>query len=203
MTHSATRLALLIAAAWCVVASPARACSFDNEDQSFSLDTLDHYYPNAYAVVLAMVDARRDGSLTRLLDPQGPKLFMFQRLLRVVRSFEGQVRDAARALPEPDARPPAFSLLLVESMLWVRFGPDIATRPALAHATGPEPGDVVAVIGDDALAALAAGRFDLAAAEQKGYVQLHGPAAGIASFRRVYSHVGATAAAAASAASVR
>lgn len=193
MMRRASRFAIAVTAAWCAIAGPAHACAFDSEDQSFSLDTLDHYYPGAYSVVLRMVEARREGTLSRLIDPQAPKLFMLQRLLRVVRNFEGLIRDAARTAPEAEVKPPAFTLLLVESMLWVRFGPDIADRPALAHATGPEPGDIVAVMGEDALAAIAAGRFELAGAEQRGYVQFHGSAEAIARFRLAYSHIGTTA----------
>lgn len=172
-----------------IAASPAaaRACAYDNEPHDFSLDTLDHYYPGAYQVVLRTVEARRDGTLTRLLDPDAQKLFSFQRLLRVVRGFERQARAAAQAR---GAEPPATSILLVESMLWVRLPTDISSRAAQVHVPQPHPGDLVVVLGDDALAAIVNGKLDLAQVEQRGMLQIHGAVAAAADFRRIYANLG-------------
>lgn len=188
MTHRARIVvALTLAATLAATPSALRACAFDNESQDFSLDTLDHYYPGAYQVVLRMVEARRDGTLTRLIDPNAQKLFSLQRLLRAARGFEAQVRAAAQA---PGVEPPPTSVLLVDSMLWVRLPADIATRPAQMHVPQPSLGDLVVVMGDDALGAIVNGKLDLAEAEQRGLMQFHGSGPAIADFRRAYANVG-------------
>lgn len=188
MTANRAIAALVLAAALTgAAAGPVSACAYDNEPQDLSIDTLDHYYPGAYGVVLAVVAARRDGTLTRLLDPDAQKLFSFQRLLHVVRSFEGQMRAAAR---EASVAPPATAVLLVESMLWVRLPADVAERGAQVHVPHASPGDLVVVLGDDALAAIAGGKLDIATAEHKGFLNLQGAASAQADFRRVYANVG-------------
>ena len=59
MTTRPCMLALACLALLAVTPTAADACSFDNEDNGFSLDTLDHYHPGSYDVVLKVVEARR------------------------------------------------------------------------------------------------------------------------------------------------
>lgn len=171
---------------------PAHACAYDNEDQSFSLDTLDHYYPGAYSVVWSAVEARRAGRLTRLTDPDAPKLFMLQRILRAARTFEGLMRTAARSSATGADLPPPVSVLLVDSMLWVRLPADAATRQGEVHAVGPLPGDTIAVLHDDAMGAVVAGRLSLAEAEAQGLLKLLANSTEAAAFHRYYAGVGGT-----------
>jgi hypothetical protein len=182
-------MTLALMAMLSVAPATSRACMFDDEDNGFSLDTLDHYYPGGYSVVLKMVEARRDGRLMRLLDPAAPKLFMLQRLLKVVRGFEAQVRAAALE-HAAEGQPPAFSLLLVESMLWVRFPATVAERAIEVHLPEPKPGDLIAIMGEDALIEIAAGRMTLAEAEKDGWLQFHGSGPAIARFYQTYSRIG-------------
>lgn len=176
---------------WTLAASaPAHACAYDNESHDLSLDTVDHYYPGAYGVVLKVVEARRTGSLKRLIEPDANRLFAFQRLLRVVRTFEGHMRSAARQSVSAGSSPPSVAMLLVESMLWVRFPETLAEGSAQVHVAAPVPGDLVLVLGDDAMAAIVDGKLDIAQAEQRGFLHLHGAESSRVAFRLIYAPVG-------------
>lgn len=183
-------MVLALGAAAIAASATARACAFDDEpDPDFTIDTLDHYYPGGYAVFVKVADARREGLLERYVRAGADKPEMKERLFALAGAFERQVRAAARARA-PAGTPPAFSLLLLDSMMWSHFSERIATEPAEIHAPEPKPGDLIVIASDDAMAAVAAGRFQLADLEQRGWLRYYGSGPGIARFRLAFARVG-------------
>lgn len=168
------------------------ACAFDDEpDPNFNIDTLNFYYPDAYSVFVRVADARREGALGHIAPLDMPKDEMKARLMSLASVVELQVRAAAKQRA-PFGTPPPMSMLFLESMMWVHFPSTIADEPAEIHAPEPTPGDVIAVVGEDALVAVADGRLDLTEAEKRGWLQLFGSGPAIQRFRLAYSKVGGT-----------
>lgn len=183
-------LALAVWTATIAASGTARACAFDDEpDPDFTIDTLDHYYPGGYTVFVKVADARREGLLQRYVRADADKPEMRARLIALAEAFERQVRAAARARA-PAGTPPAFSLLLLDSMMWSHFSERIATEPAEIHTQEPKPGDLIVIASDDAIAAVAAGRLQLADLEQRGWLRYYGSGPGIARFRLAFARVG-------------
>ena len=187
-------LALILAASGFAASPAARACAFDDEpDPDFNIDTLNNYYPGGYAVFVRVGDARRENTLGHLIAVDASKDEMKDKLFALAGAFERQLRAAAIARA-PDGTPPAFSLLLLDSMMWVHFPERLATEAAEIHAPQPSPGDLIVIAGEDAIVAVASGRFDLTELEKRGWLQYFGSGPAIARFRHTFARVGATAA---------
>ena len=123
-------------------------------------------YPDALDVLSRVVEARRAGVLAKAAEL--PPSMHLQRAMATVLRFDRQVRVVVR---ETKVEP--FALLQIETMLWSRFPAGPATAPVEAHAKGPEPGDLVVVVGEDVLREVVAGRMTLGAAREKGWLRLY------------------------------
>jgi hypothetical protein len=176
---TARRAILTVVAAVCMMAAPVLACSYDGEDNGLSVDTLNHYYPDSYGVVLSVLEARRAGRLERFTAEPTPKLVALQRVTRALRDIDG--------LRTPHPGSPDVAVLLVESMFWARY-PD--GRRAEVHLPGPQPGDVVVITSEDVIAGIAARRITVAQAEAAGWLMLYGRPDQITATRAAYAAIG-------------
>lgn len=175
-----TRRAILsVVAAVCLAAAPVLACSYDGEDNGLSVDTLNHYYPDSFGVVLSVLDARRVGRLERFTTETTPKLVALQRLTRALREIDG--------LRAPRPGSPDVAVLLVESMFWARYPEG---RRVEVHLTGPQPGDVVIITSEDVIAGIAARRLTVAQAEAAGWLMLYGRPDLITAARAAFAAIG-------------
>ena len=157
---------LMLAAAMAAGASGAVACALE-EDVSLSRDTLNHYYPDALDVLSRIVDSRRAGALSK--PAEVPQALILRRQMGSLQRLDVRMRAAAK-----DVKGPAFAVLLIETMLWSRF-PGRPDAPAELHAQGPLSGDLVVVMGEDALREIVSGRMTPAVARDKGWLRLYGP----------------------------
>jgi hypothetical protein len=69
---------------------------------------------------------------------------------------------------------PVVSMVLIETMLWVRYKPARTTLDMIPHADGPTNGDVVIVTDEQVVAALNEGRVTPQAARELGLLRLYG-----------------------------
>jgi hypothetical protein len=80
----------------------------------------------------------------------------------------------------------AFSLVLIEPMLWTRFRFDDGQVRTEVHVDGPQPGDLVVVSAEAALREVVAGRLTMPAVEAAGLVRFYGDPAHITQARRLF-----------------
>lgn len=113
----------------------SHACGFHN-DVTLARGMLNWVYPDALHVVGAMATAVTEERLPRPSAESGPDPFG-ARYRALVVMLDRLKNELGKAMPSP----PAFSLVLVEPMLWTRFQSDDGELRAQLHAGGPRPGD--------------------------------------------------------------
>ena len=153
------------------IVTPARSCGF--EDGSFTAvqrGMLNWVYPRALYVRGAAGSALQAGLLQPRHFTRQSGLFAFHRTVDNMR------RLAARLGEIPDPHIAAFSMVLLEPMLWTEFesGPDgVQIRP---HASGARSGAPVVVTDVPVVAALVSGDISGDAAVRAGLLRLYGDA---------------------------
>jgi hypothetical protein len=123
----------------------AVACGY-HDDVTLARGLLNWVYPDALHVVGAMAEAVSEKRLPapnfgRERDPWG-----YHRIARSLQQYAQQLR-----MPLGETRPPEFSLLLIEPMLWTRFISEAGELQAQVHVSGPEAGDLVLISGEDVI----------------------------------------------------
>jgi hypothetical protein len=176
----------LMAGAGVMIASPrgSLACGF-HDDVAFARGMLNWVYPDALHVVGAMTTAVAEERLPRSSAESGPDLFGTR--YRTLTAMLDRLKDELGAAMPPS---PAFSLVLVEPMLWTRFHSDDGEFRAQVHAGGPRPGDLVVVSGGKVVQALVDGRLSVGEAHRLGLLRLYGADGEQARFLAAYGHVG-------------
>ncbi len=89
-----------------------------------------------------------------------------------------------------ETRPPAFSLLLIEPMLWTRFVAEDGDLRAQVHTSGPQAGDLVLISGEDVIREVTRNRLTIGEAHRRGLVRLYGTEEQVALFLTLYDRVG-------------
>ena len=105
-----------------------------------------------------------------------------------VRSIE-QYAQQLRML-SGGTRPPAFSLLLIEPMLWTRFVSEDGDLRAQVHASGPQAGDLVLISGEEVIREVTSNRLTIGEAHRLGLIRLYGTEEQVALFLTLYDQVG-------------
>lgn len=184
--HVVTAGILVAAIVAAMAGSPGRslACGFHN-DVAIARGMLNWVYPDALRVVGATAMAVAEERLPRSDAESGPDPFGAR--YRALAVMLDRLKDElGAAMPSS----PAFSLVLVEPMLWTRFDSDAGELRAQMHATGPRPGDLVIVTSSRVAQALVDGRFSIAEAHRLGLLRLYGTDDRQARFLAAYGHVG-------------
>jgi hypothetical protein len=163
------------------VSPAAQTCGY-HDPSSMRVGMLNLAYPDALYVRTAVWSAQLSGAIARdevlpETDPQTATIrAMFRLRATVVRL--GELGDRMGA--SLDGRPvPAFSMVLIGTMLWTRFEPAGAALRTEVHTTGPAPGDVVIVTDEPVVAALLDGRISARDARELGLVRFYGAEAGV------------------------
>lgn len=165
-------------AAMLAFAAPVTACGYHS---SVAVGALNVAYPNALWVRTAVWQAQLDGLLERAdahptSNPVAARLALARRF-REVSARLAQLRDHL-ASQQPTETTPAFSVLLLEPMMWSRFVSDGGAVALQVHTDGPVSGDVVLITDEPVLAALATGRMRFAHALELGVLRVYGLPAG-------------------------
>ena len=174
----------LIAAA---PAAPALACGYD-DPRSISQSVLNWSYPDS----LYVIGAISRGIMARRLplanfDRPGPDLFGHR--YQLTKMSVDQLGEMLRvASPRPSQS--AFSLVLVEPMLWTRFEPAADGLRTRVHVSGPEQADLVLVSGEAVIGEIAAGRLTIGEATNRGLIRFYGSDEQKAEFIGAYQSVG-------------
>lgn len=184
--HFATTGILVAAIVGAMAGSPGRslACGFHN-DVAIARGMLNWVYPDALHVVGAMAMAVAEERLPRSSAESGPDPFGAR--YRTLAVMLDRLKDELGAATSPST---AFSLVLVEPMLWTRFDSGDGALRAQMHATGPRPGDLVIITSSRVAQALVDGRLSIAEAHRRGLVRLYGSNDQPARFLAAYGHVG-------------
>lgn len=167
-----------------VLTGTALPCS-DHEDPAVGRDRLAANYPGALDILPVVAAARRE----RTLPPANPMAtlwtdkFPLQRHIRAVAKFEEALNLAARG-----GAPAAFSMVMIEPMLWTRYAAADGRAKATIHTEGAEPGELVMVSAEDVINAIGDGRWSLKEAHAAGLLGLHGNQAEVTQFLALYGN---------------
>jgi hypothetical protein len=162
--------------------SGAVACGYHN-DVALLRGVLNWVYPDALHVVGAMAKAVSEKRLpppTFEREPWG-----YHRIVRSLHQYAQQLRVFSG-----ETRPPEFSLLLIEPMLWMRFvseGGDLQTQ---VHVSAPQAGDLILISGEDVIREITNSRLSVGQAYRDGLIRLYGTKEQVALFLSLYDQVG-------------
>jgi hypothetical protein len=164
-------LCLALAAGVAGPAPGAFACGYDNP-QSVSRGVLNWAYPDSLHVIGAI---SREVAARRLplanFSQAGTDLFgrRYRATATALEKFGELLRTAS-----PGPSQPAFSLVLVEPVLWTRFEPGADGLHAKVHVASAEPEDLVLVTGEAVISEIAGGRLTVGEASERGLIRLYG-----------------------------
>ena len=169
--------------------SATLACGY-HDDVSLARGFLNWTYPDALYVVGAISRATVEGRLPvpRATAP-APDVFGvgYRETIRSQERLAAAFRSASANQPSRSA----FSIVLVEPMLWTRFNVDQdGELTAQIHVSGPERGDLIVVSGEMVVAALADSGLTVGEAQRAGLIRLYGSDEQIAWFLVTFRDVG-------------
>jgi hypothetical protein len=159
---------------------PVLACAYEDPSAAdFQQGVLSAFYPKSLYVLGALTQAQLDGII-----PSEPasRANYFAGYLKTDRSLH-LFGDALRDQQSEDGEL-AFTLVLIEPMLWTRFQFDGGRATTLVHADGPGPGDVVVWTAEAALRQIVDHRMTFARAEELGLIRFYGDEAKIGRVRK-------------------
>jgi hypothetical protein len=153
-----------------VIVSGALACGFEDPDSAaMQRGILNLTYPNALYVQGALTHARLNGTIAPPAAAAGQDLFGSE-----LRQATARLQQFSSGLRPGDDDDFAFSLVLIEPMLWTRYIVSGGAVGVSVHASGPGEGDVVVVSSSAALNEIVAGRLTLRRAEETGLIRFYG-----------------------------
>lgn len=166
-------------------ASDSRACGY-HDDVTIARGFLNWVYPESLHVIGAISAATADKRLAfreiAAFDPLG---LQYREMVKALTRF-AELLGAS-----PDQAPPmSFALVLIEPMLWTQFEPGTEGLRAQPHVSGPQPGQLVLVSGQNVIHAIANGELGIAEAHRLGLIRLYGSEQQIAAILYVVSHIG-------------
>ncbi len=177
---------LMFGVVMCWLPPGALACGY-HDDVSRARGVLNWVYPNSLHVIGAISTAVAE----RRLPARGPEpgafgLLGYHGAARSLDQHAQQLRMVAGESP-----PRAFSMLLIGSMLWTRFVPDGDDLRAQVHVSGPEPGDLVLISGEEVIREITRNHLTIGDAFRRGLIRLYGTEEQVALFLTLYDQIGA------------
>jgi hypothetical protein len=166
--------------------APSRgdACGY-HDNVTLARGVLNWTYPDALHVIGAMAQAVSEKrlpapTLGRARDPWG-----YHRVVRSLQRYAQQLRVLSG-----ETRPSAFSLLLIEPMLWTRFTSEGGDLQAQVHVSAPQAGDLVLISGEDVMGEITNSRLSVGEAYRHGLIRLYGTDEQVVLFLTLYGQVG-------------
>jgi hypothetical protein len=165
--------------------SAADSCGY-HDDVSLARGVLNWVYPDALHVVGAISTAVAERRLPVGASVRGGRdLLGYHATVRALDRHARQLRMSSGEMP-----PPAFTLLLIEPMLWTRFVPDNGDVRTQVHVSGPQAGDLVVISGEEVIRAVANNSLTVGEAYRSGVIRLYGTDEQVRSFLTLYDQVG-------------
>lgn len=162
---------------------PAVACGY-HDNVSLARGVLNWVYPDALHVVGAIAKAVGERRLSAPISAErGP--WGYHTLVRSLDRHAKQLEQLTSERP-----PPAFSLLLIEPMLWTHFAADGQELRVQVHASGPRAGDLVLISGEEVIQAITRNRLTIGEAYRHGLTRLYGTEEQAALFLTLFDQVG-------------
>ncbi len=151
-----------------IALAPALACGYHNQ-ADMARGAMNLAFPKSLYVRTAVWQAQLSGVLPRRRAKPAKDLFSYQRTASRLREMGGLL------CPSPDKQM-AFTVALLDSMLWTRFVSGPEGIVASVYVKGPEKGDAVLVTESEVIRAFVESRLDAKSAERHGLFSLYGPA---------------------------
>jgi hypothetical protein len=168
-----------------LAAQPAAvACGYHN-DVSLARGVLNWVYPDALHVVGAIAQAVSERRLPPPTFERQRDAWGYHQVVRLLDQYAQRFR-----LPSDGTRPPPFSLLLIEPMLWTRFASDGGRLQPQAHISGPQAEDLVLISGEDVIREITSSRLSVGEAHRLGLIRLYGTEEQARQFLASYDQVG-------------
>ena len=163
----------------------AVACGY-HDDVSLARGVLNWVYPDALHVVGAIAKAVSERRLPVSTSAGGEgNPWGYHHTVRSIDRHARQLRAQSGG-----TRPPAFSLLLIEPMLWTRFAPEGGDLQAQVHVSAPQAGDLVVISGEGVIREIANSRLSIGDAYRRGLIRLYGTEEQVEFFLTRYEQVG-------------
>ena len=180
--HSAVwtgALVVVVAMAGVSYPPPVFACAYEDPSAAdFQQGVISAFYPKSLYVLGALTQAQLDGIIPSEPAPRANYLAGYLKTDHSLHLFGDALRDQRS---EDGAL--AFTLVLIEPMLWTRFLFDGGRATTFVHVDGPRPGDVVVWTAEAALREIVDHRMTFARAEELGLVRFYGDEAKIGRVR--------------------
>ena len=165
--------------------SQAAACGY-HDDVSRARGILNWSYPDSLHVVGAISTAVAEKRLPAPAPVRGGfGLLGYHGTARALDRLAEQLR-----MSSDEATLPAFSLLLIEPMLWTRFVSESGDVRPQVHMSGPQAGDVVVISGEEVIREIAHKRLSIREAYRRGLIRLYGTEDQVGLFLTRYDQVG-------------
>jgi hypothetical protein len=156
------------------------ACGYEDPNSAaMRRGVLNWAYPQALHVLGALTRARMDGIVAPSEGPATTDALALHKTARMLQRFADTI---GAELPGDDL---AFSLVLIEPMLWTRFAVRDERFSASVHVDGPAAGDVVMIATEAALWEIVGQRLTPERAEELGLIRLYGDPAKVARLRAI------------------
>lgn len=169
-SRGALRLALVVTAMLSTAPAP-RACGF-HSSADYSVGLLNWAYPNSLYVRTAVWMAEDAGVLPPRRPEPAADLVAFQRMTQQLHTIADQLNASMTTADQP----PAFSVVLIDKVLWTHFARSPSGLNADVHTDGARPGDVVIVTHSKVIGELVGGALTAIAARDSGLVRYYGQA---------------------------
>lgn len=162
----------------------ALSCGYEDPNSvAFQRGVLNFAYPDALHVIGALTQARITGVVAALPE-ESPRSDLFGSQLKKTTRMLHRFGDALNTSPGGDL---AFSMLLIEPMLWTRFALLDGRMVTSVHTDGPASGDPVVIAAEAALAEIVAHRLTPEDAFRLGLLRFYGDPAKLARLRGMKS----------------
>jgi hypothetical protein len=168
-------------------ASDALACGYENP-QLVLRGVLNWAYPDSLHV-LGAISREVAGRRLPLANFNQAGRDLFGRRLRATTTALNEFAELLGAASSETPQP-AFSLVLVEPVLWTRFEPSPNGYHAKVHVASAEPGDLVLVTGEAVISEIALGRLTVGEAGERGLIRFYGSQKQRSNFIDIYRLVG-------------
>ncbi len=161
-------------------AESALACAYEDPSAAdFQQGVISAFYPKSLYVLGALTQAQLGGIIPAEPAPRANYLAGYLKTDHALHLFGDALRDQ-----ESEDGVLAFTLVLIEPMLWTRFQFDNGRATTFVHVDGPRQGDVVVWTAEAALRQIVDHRVTFARAEELGLVRFYGDDAKIARVRK-------------------
>ncbi|SDR63830.1 hypothetical protein SAMN05519103_09083 [Rhizobiales bacterium GAS113] len=146
------------------------ACGYEDPSSAvFQRSVLSLSYPKALYVLGALTQARMDGTIAPEPIATANYLLGFIKTSHMLQRF-----GAALQIRSGDDEELAFTLVLIEPMLWTRFSIHEGHVATTVHVEGPQPGDLVVVTAEAVLRLIVDRRMTAERAEELGLIRIYG-----------------------------